>query len=141
MSRVPDRARVLRGGFNRTLARLHEDGHHVVMVLPMYWFGDVSRPPTMASCPTLLGIIGDDCPTPLPVERLSAGQRAVRAQVADVARRAGAVPLDLLDRQCPRGVCTAYVGTMPMYADTGTSAQLSAAMWPDFAGAVRRADP
>jgi hypothetical protein len=31
---------------------------------------------------------------------------------------------------------------MPMYADTGhISAQLSAAMWPDFAGAVRRADP
>jgi peptidoglycan/LPS O-acetylase OafA/YrhL len=142
VSRVPDRARVLRAGFDRTIARLHEDGHRVVMVLPMYWFGDVSRPPTLASCPTLLGIVRDDCPRPLPVARLSAGQRAVRAQVSDVARRAGAVPLDLLDRQCPRGVCTAYVGSMPMYADTGhISAQLSAAMWPDFAGAVRRADP
>ncbi len=142
VSRVPDRARVLRGGFDRTLARLHEDGHHVVMVLPMYWFGDVSRPPTLASCPTLLGIIRDACPKPLPVTRLSAGQRAVRAQVADVARRTGAVSLDLLDRQCPRRVCTAYVGSMPMYADTGhISAQLSTAMGPDFAAAVRRVSP
>jgi peptidoglycan/LPS O-acetylase OafA/YrhL len=139
---VAARAAVLRAGFERTVARLREDGHRVVMVLPMYWFGDVTSPPTLASCPTLLGILGDDCPEPLPVTDLSTGQRAVRAQVEGVADRPGVVPLDLLDRQCPRRVCTAYVGSMPMYADTGhISAQLSTAMAPAFVQAVRQVDP
>ncbi len=139
---VAARATVLRAGFERTVSRLREDGHRVVMVLPMYWFGDVSSPPTLASCPTLLGILGDDCPGPLPVTDLSTGQRAVRAQVEGLAHRPGVVPLDLLDRQCPRGVCTAYVGSMPMYADTGhISAQLSTAMAPAFVEAVRQVDP
>ncbi len=64
---LDERGRVLHAGFERTIGELRKDGHRVVMVLPMFWFGDVTSPPTLASCPTLLGILGDDCPEPLPV--------------------------------------------------------------------------
>jgi len=88
----------------------------VIVVKPMLTFLSDGQDVSYDQCSTL-SLLMNTCPFAVSVSNADPEQIRAREMIDAIASRTGSYVIDLIDRQCPEGVCRATADGIPVYSD------------------------
>jgi peptidoglycan/LPS O-acetylase OafA/YrhL len=108
----------LTAGLESSVKRLQASGHQVVLVQDVPYFSKpLTSDPQQFSALSIAS--GSDLAVTMPLSDANANEAAARQAFTDVAKRDGALLIDLRDFFCPDGLCTTELDGMYLYRDDG----------------------
>ena len=134
----PEGTNILDEALTKTVKRIQEAGHTVVLVQVVpHWTGKGRAEWDPSAC-TTIDIVNERCQQSMPVEEALASHAASRNAIETTAAETGAIVVDLMERMCPAGVCSTRQGDLFVYRDaTHITPEMSALLAPDFVAVLR----